>query len=141
MKHKSARTFLAVSLWIGSALACAGELTIEVSGITPGRGKVYVAVYDRPDSFPISGKQLVGQVLDAVDHQLKVHFKDLPPGQYAAVAFQDLSGNGKLDKNLFGIPREPYGFSNLARGTAGPPRFADAAVTLAPDGETGIEIK
>jgi uncharacterized protein (DUF2141 family) len=70
-----------------------------------------------------------------------VHFKDLPPGEYAAVAFQDVNGNGKLDKNFLGIPREPYGFSNSARGSAGPPKFSAAAVTLNPDGTTTIVLK
>ena len=131
----------AFSALIVPVAALAGDLTIEVSGITLDRGKVYVAVYDRADSFPISGRQWVGQVLDPTARQLTAHFKDLPPGQYAAVAFQDANGNGKLDKNFLGIPQEPYGFSNGARGSAGPPKFSEAAVTLSPDGATRIELK
>jgi len=121
--------------------AQAGELTIEVSGITANRGKVYIAVYDRPETFPISGHQRVGQVLASEDQHLTVHFKDLPPGQYAAAAFQDFNGNGRLDKNFLGIPKEPYGFSNSARGPTGPPKFAEAAMTLNPDGATTIVLK
>jgi uncharacterized protein (DUF2141 family) len=119
----------------------AGDLTIELSGITPGRGKVYVAVYDRPESFPTTGQQRTGQILEATGKSLTLHFKDLPPGEYAAVAFQDVNGNGKLDKNFLGIPKEPYGFSNGARASAGPPKFAEAAVTLNPDGTTTIVLK
>ena len=74
---------------------------------------------------------------------LIVHFKDLPPGEYAAVAFQDVNGNGILDKNFLGIPKEPYGFSNGARGSAsGPPGSSSAAaVTHNPDGATRIVLK
>jgi uncharacterized protein (DUF2141 family) len=131
----------ALAALVVPAAALAGDLTIEVSGITPDRGRVYVVVYDRADSFPISGRQLVGQILDPTARQLTAHFKDLPPGQYAAVVFQDFNGNGKLDKNFLGIPKEPYGFSNDARGSAGPPKFSAAAVTLSPDGTTKIELK
>ena len=131
----------ALSALIVPATALAGDLTIEVSGITPDHGRIYVAVYDRADSFPISGRQLVGQVLDPTARQVTAHFKDLPPGQYAVVAFQDANGNGKLDKNFLGIPKEPYGFSNGARGSAGPPKFSEAAVTLSPDGATKVELK
>jgi uncharacterized protein (DUF2141 family) len=131
----------AFSALIVPVAALAGDLTIEVSGITLDRGKVYVAVYDRADSFPISGRQWVSQVLDPTARQLTARFKDLPPGRYAAVAFQDANGNGKLDKNFLGIPQEPYGFSNGARGSAGPPKFSDAAATLSPDGTTRIELK
>jgi uncharacterized protein (DUF2141 family) len=136
-----ALSLLTLNLSLYAANALAGELTIEITGIAPGHGKVYVAIYNGSETFPTAGKQLVGQTLDSADLQLTVHFKDLPPGQYAAVAFQDFNGNGRLDKNLFGIPKEPYGFSNGARGSAGPPRFIDAAITLSPDGITRIALK
>lgn len=123
----------------GTALA--GELTIEVLSVMPNRGRVYVALYDQPEAFPITDRQRANQVLASDASHLTVHFKDLPPGRYAAAAFQDLNGNGKLDKNFLGIPKEPYGFSNGARGTAGPPKFADAAITLAPDGSATIVLK
>ena len=139
---RAARALLAaLPLCLGATAAAAGDLTVEVSGITPDRGKVYIAVYDTPDAFPISGRQRVRQVLEVQDRHLTVHFKDLPPGQYAAAAFQDLNGNGKLDKNFLGIPKEPYGFSQQARGSIGPPKFADAAITLDPDGVTRIALK
>jgi uncharacterized protein (DUF2141 family) len=126
---------------IGAATALAGDLTIEVSGVTPDRGKIYIAVYDRADAFPTPGQQLVGRILDPTASELTARFKDLPPGQYAAVAYQDTNNNAKLDKNLLGIPKEPYGFSNGARGSVGPPKFSAAAVTLSPDGTTRIELK
>lgn len=125
---------------LSAPAAFAGDLTVEVSGITPDRGKVYIGVYDQPDTFP-SGRQRASQVLEPHDRHLTVHFNDLPPGQYAAAAFQDFNGNGKLDKNLLGIPKEPYGFSREARGSMGPPPFAEAAVTLDPDGATRIVLK
>jgi len=43
--------------------------------------------------------------------------------------------------NFRGIPKEPYGFSNCARGSAGPPKFSAAVVTLNPDGITRIVLK
>jgi uncharacterized protein (DUF2141 family) len=70
-----------------------------------------------------------------------VIFKDLSVDQYAAVAFQDLNGNGKLDKNFLGIPKEPFGFSNHARASGGPPKFAAASVGLSPNGTTAITLK
>jgi uncharacterized protein (DUF2141 family) len=132
---------LALSAASLTSTALAGDLTIEISGITPGRGQIYVAVYDRPETFPTAGQQRTGQILESSGQSLVVHFKDLPPGEYAAVAFQDVNGNGKLDKNFIGMPTEPYGFSNAARGAAGPPKFSAAAVTLNPDGTTRIVLK
>jgi uncharacterized protein (DUF2141 family) len=130
-----------VLLVIAATPVLAGDLTIEVSGVTPGHGQIYVAVYDRPETFPTAGQQRTGRILEASAQSLVVHFEDLPPGEYAAVAFQDVNGNGRLDKNFLGMPKEPYGFSNSARGSAGPPKFSAAAVTLHPDGTTTIVLK
>jgi len=140
LETRGVRAALLLSV-IAAAPVLAGDLTIEVSGVTPGRGQIYVAVYDRPDAFPTAGRQRIGQILDSNGQSPIVHFKDLPPGEYAAVAFQDVNGNGILDKNFLGIPKEPYGFSNGARGSVGPPKFSAAAVTLNPDGATRIVLK
>jgi uncharacterized protein (DUF2141 family) len=40
--------------------------------------------------------------------------------------FHDENGNGKLDKNLVGLPKEGVGFSNTPGGRRLPPKFADA---------------
>lgn len=126
---------------LASTSALAGELVIDVSGAIPGRGKVLIAVYDRPEGFPIAGRQRARQVITPRSAHLTVRFEDLPPGSYAAVAFQDLNGNGTLDKGFLGRPTEPYGFSNGARGSMGPPRFSAAAVLLSPDGRTTIVLR
>lgn len=52
---------------------------------------------------------------------------DVPPGRYAVQASHDENDNRKLDRNLFGIPKEGFGFSRDARVCMGPPRFSDAA--------------
>jgi uncharacterized protein (DUF2141 family) len=48
------------------------------------------------------------------------------PGTHAIKVFHDVNDNGKLDTNWLGIPTEPYGFSNDAMGTLGPPSFQQA---------------
>jgi len=126
---------------LAATSALAGEVTVEVLGITPNHGKVCIAVYDQPEAFPVSGRQRLSQVLASEDTHLTAHFSDLPPGKYAAVAFQDINGNGKLDKNFLGIPKEPYGFSNGARGSTGPPKFAEASFTLDSNAATTIILK
>jgi uncharacterized protein (DUF2141 family) len=63
----------------------------------------------------------------------------LPAGNYAVSAYQDLNGNGKLDKNLVGIPSEPYGFSNNARPKFRAPNWDETRFELRAD--TQIEIK
>jgi len=42
----------------------------------------------------------------------------------------DANGNGKLDRNLLGMPTEGVGASNDARGVVGPPKFDAAKFTF-----------
>lgn len=67
-------------------------------------------------------------------------FKDIPYGDYPIKLYHDENGNKKLDKNFVGIPREPYGFSNNARGTLSAPEFAKARFAL-DAANKAIEIK
>ncbi|WP_245574937.1 DUF2141 domain-containing protein [Flavobacterium tegetincola] len=39
----------------------------------------------------------------------------------------DENRNGELDSNMFGIPKQDYGFSNVAKVTSSPPSFCYAA--------------
>jgi uncharacterized protein (DUF2141 family) len=132
--------------------AGAGELRITVEGIRSTQGTVLIGLYDSPRTFLRAVKAAdrasflidpdrFGAVALRANTALKsaVVFTNLEPGRYAAVAFHDENGNGKLDKNFLGSPTEPYGFSNKAQGLLGPPSFADAAVALG-DGDSAIRI-
>jgi uncharacterized protein (DUF2141 family) len=44
---------------------------------------------------------------------LSFHIK---PGKYAIAVIHDENCNGKLDTNMFGIPKEGYGFFQWCRG-------------------------
>ena len=46
----------------------------------------------------------------------KVIFTKIPYGTYAISAFYDENGNGKLDYNILGIPKESAGISNNYSG-------------------------
>jgi len=54
----------------------------------------------------------------------------VPPGQYAVRLFHDVNGNGQFDTNPFGIPTEPFAFSNNARGRFGPATWEEAVFTV-----------
>jgi uncharacterized protein (DUF2141 family) len=135
-----ALTLLALT---GTATAAqAGSLAIEVGGgIKPG-DLVMVAVYADDANWLRKPVRALRQAASADAgrsgrHQLAVD--ELPPGRYALAVYVDRNGNGKLDSGMFGIPKEPYGFSR-SRGFMGPPDFVDAAFEL-PEAGTSIHIK
>lgn len=53
----------------------------------------------------------------------KTSLENIPAGTYSLKFFHDENENEKMDLNLFGIPKEQYGFSNNANGVMGPPKF------------------
>ena len=104
--------------------AAGQEQAFCVMGLTAQTSSVYVAVFESEAGFPKSELSSKTTVVSATEGQVRFSLK-LPRNQPVAIAvFQDIDGNGRLSKNQIGIPTEPYGFSNNARGLLGPPSFS-----------------
>lgn len=116
------------------------SLTIEVLGLESEEGSVAVALFDSAEAFDQRTAAVASQTLAPRDGRATWSFADLPIGVYAVAVFHDLNDNGELDRTTLGPPAEPYGFSNDARGTFGPPKFGNAAIELSPGPHT-IQIQ
>lgn len=116
-------------------------LTIEVDGMTTDTGKVFIAMYDSEETFLKSGKRTLGTKATVKDGKATASFKNIKKGTYAISLFHDENDNNKMDTKIFGIPKEPYGFSNNAKGFMGPPSFDDTKFTLDTDKTISITIK
>ena len=112
--------------------AVAAELVIEVRGVRSDAGRIYVAVHAprEGEEFPYAKGMLAGVQQQAREGAMRFVLRDLPPGRYAINAFHDENGNGDLDTNVLGIPKEGYGFANDPPTSFGPPDFEEAAVTV-----------
>lgn len=82
-------------------------------------GKVLLSLHGSESSYR-SGPATRTAEIDVAGGQSSVTFDNLPAGDYAMKAFHDVNGNGKMDTNPFGMPTEPYAFSNNAVGNFGP---------------------
>ena len=100
-----------------------------------GGGRVIVALFADEPRWRSTHGALRSADPAVVSGVAEVLFEGLPPGRYAVMAYQDRNMNGRLD-TLLGLPREPYGFSNDARGLFGPPGWADAVFTAASGQQT-----
>jgi uncharacterized protein (DUF2141 family) len=92
-------------------------------------GKVMVAVCPTKEAYETE-KGCLTKALNVNGAKARAVFLTLPPGPHAIKVFHDVNANGRLDTNKLGIPNEPYGFGNDARGTFGPPSFEESAVTI-----------
>ena len=117
--------------------AFAADLAVTIDNITEDEGVLRLAVYEAAhwlDDDP--AKVVAGKALDIAEHQgdepVVVNL-EVEPGEYAAVVYHDLNGNRVFDKNLLGIPKEPYAFSEgyekLRR-----PDFEDCKFVVGEDG-------
>jgi uncharacterized protein (DUF2141 family) len=117
------------------------RLTVRVVGLESEAGEVALAIYDSAESFDDrSGAVATAWIQPGPDGTALWEVDELAPGRYAVAAYHDRNANGKLDRSALGPPSEPYGFSNDARGSFGPPKFAKAVLELGP-GEHSVEIR
>ena len=103
-----------------------GTLLILVKGFASTEGQLMVALYNTQEEF-MSEKPYKGSIMKISANEELVRFEDVPYGDYAVAAIHDINGDGKLDKNMLGIPTEGYGFSNNALGKYGPPEWIKAS--------------
>jgi len=105
-----------------------GQLEINFTNIVPQKSILILAIYTTSESFA-SDKVFYSQELtvdEGVKH-LRWHLPFLESGKYAVSVYQDLNMNRKLDKGMFGAPREPYGFSRNPKVVFKAPTFEDCA--------------
>jgi uncharacterized protein (DUF2141 family) len=117
------------------------DLRVEVRQVQPGTGPVMGALYAESDPWMKTPRQGLTATPVTDGGPTVLVFRDLPAGRYALSLYQDLNGNGVLDRNPLGIPREPYGFSRDAMGRMGPPSFGDAAVEVKADTTVVITLR
>ena len=141
------RAIAATLLALAAPRARAAEVVLVLEGLESGSGEVQVDLFAEAHAanFPYADRGVQSEIRTPASALLEagasIALGDLAPGRYALFAMHDANGNGDLDRNLFGIPTEGYGFSNGATGTIGPPSFDAAAIQVAPDGPTRIVIR
>jgi len=101
--------------------AIAASLMVTVESIAESRGQLYLSLFDSKEAF--GKEQMANKVENATKGQMKFEFTDLADGDYAVMVYQDLNGNEKLDTNLIGLPKEPWGGSLQGKRLYGPPGY------------------
>lgn len=139
MKHIFTSIFMLTLSWSLNAQTM-GEITVQVDGVTSSQGDLVFTVAHNNDEFKV-------RTADKIFTKISAHAPSttavlrLPVGECAINVFHDENGNGKIDKNMLGIPKEMYGISNnkYSRIGAQPP-FKEAVVAVTTEPKT-IYIK
>ncbi len=110
---------------------------VRVHGVSDARGTINVGLYTGKDTwlspnYTYAKTEPVGEVGEVVE----LIVPNVPAGIYAISLYQDLEENGDLSRDGFGIPTDPWGMSNDAQGSFGPPSFEDATIHVRPPEST-----
>lgn len=120
--------------------AAPATLTITVTGVRSAAGQVTALLFLGEGGFPAKEARALRKVsVPAVQGTVSLRLADVAPGSYAVTIYHDENGNGKLDTNWIGIPKEPVAVSNNAKGRMGPPKYKDAMFVVG-GGEKALAI-
>lgn len=103
-------------------------IALRIHGVKAQQGPVRVAVFDSSAQFPKHENAALKMVMQSASATV---MQVVPMGattEIAMAAYQDINNDGKLNRNSFGMPTEPYGFSGNAAGKFGPPSFESASL-------------
>ncbi len=104
------------------------NLTVSVSGLKSNAGTLKVGLYNSEGTFLKSVYKSISSEIK--NNSATLTFVGIPKGEYGISAYQDENNNGKLDKNMLGIPSEDVVCSNNAKGVMGPPKYKDAKFSI-----------
>jgi len=118
------------------------NLKVTVKKLKSNTGVVLISLFKEGVGYPDEPAKAWGkEKAYIVDKSATIIFKSVPPGNYAIAILHDENSNQKMDKNILGIPKEGYGFSNNATGTFGPPSIRKASFVHTDKQVTAIQIK
>jgi uncharacterized protein (DUF2141 family) len=109
-------------------------LNIHITDIQNTKGKkIFVGIFDKK-GFPKDHKAIYSAEKAADNNNITLSI-NLPLGTYAAAVYHDINENGRMDKNMFGIPKEPYGLSNNVVPKFKEPTFEECSFTVRGNGK------
>ena len=110
------------------------NVTVNISNIDLSGGKVFIGLYNNEATFKLKSGA-VDSIIFIPDKEItRVVFSNIPIGNYAVAAFQDINNNNKLDSREFKIPKEPVGISNYPINKSKlPPIFKKAQFIIITD--------
>ena len=122
----------AAALMLVAAPTVAQDATADITftfEVGQPTGHIMVALFDSQAAYDGEGRPARVARLDVSGPTATAVFDGLPGGAYAMKAFHDVDGDGEMDTNPFGMPTEPFAFSNNAVGNMGPAGWDRAQFT------------
>ena len=118
-------------LGVAAESRATGTISVTMAGFRNEKGFMRISLFDSKKGFPGDHTRAVRSGSGRIQNgKATFSFTDVPHGTYAIAVLHDENGNGKMDTNAIGIPKEGGGASNDARARFGPPKFDEAKFVL-----------
>lgn len=118
------------------------EAVVNVSDIRSTKGNLIIQIYR--DELSYENEQPYKQLIFIKDQiesgSTRVKFS-IESGVYGFTLVDDENGNGRIDKNFIGMPKEGFGFSNFFMEKLKKPNFSQFQINVNKTKNIGIKVK
>ncbi len=124
MKHALKIALLASGL--ATTDAAAGQIDLTMTGFASDTGTARIVLVEGIAGYTSKSPVTLTASVPIRDGTA-TWTGEVPPGTYAIIAHHDRNANDALDRPVFELPLEPYGYSNGAWTSLGLPSFDEVA--------------
>jgi uncharacterized protein (DUF2141 family) len=128
-----------------TSAATGNGLDVQFSNLKNPTGKVCISLFSGPKGFPKGGSDsdlAMSRCEPVTNGSVSFLIPDLKSGDYAISTYHDANGDGKMNKNAFGMPEEGFGFSQNPSIGFSAPSFDDTKFKVSgPKTSVNIQMK
>ena len=106
-------------------------LEITFTRLAKPSGQIMLALFDSEAAYEKGAAPVRAIAIPVTGDTATATIPDVLPGRYGFKILHDVNGDGTMNTNPFGMPIEPFAFSNNAVGNMGPAKWEAAAFEIA----------
>ncbi len=118
------------------------SLTVHVDGFRNHKRVIGCAVFRSSNGWPENDDEAYTRAaLPITGNSAVIQFAHVPPGRYGIAVLHDENSNHRMDRNIFRVPKEGFGFANNPHVALSAPSWQDASVQVTcPDTQVNIHL-
>lgn len=115
----------------GGLVANTTTLEINFAQIANPTGQIMLALFDSKEAYDRGAAPVRAIAIPVTGETATATIPNVLHGRYGFKIVHDVNGDGAMNTNPFGMPIEPFAFSNNAVGNMGPATWEAAAFDIA----------
>jgi hypothetical protein len=104
---------------------------LKVTNVKDEKSTIHVGFYKKENNFPTQQQHAFAKEIGpGKKGEIYVTWNDVPEGEYSLAIYQDIDNSGRMKTNMFGYPKEPFGFSQNFKPKMSKPKFNQCMITF-----------